>query len=183
MHYTSLFHHTTENGAVCPLECAALTSRTHRSTVVSCRENHRRPFTLILGKLRVQHQYQTGNQRELKDAQSSNSNSNLNLFTFTFHFHYLHQPYQLAQQMNFSPVNKTVCPLECAALTSCKKFSLRGFTDTRSIPGALGPYQAAQSFANAQKATSFGVPAAQRVTCTIYVHKMMIPLKSRYVSR
>jgi hypothetical protein len=26
MHYTSLFHHTTENGTVCPLECATLTS-------------------------------------------------------------------------------------------------------------------------------------------------------------
>jgi hypothetical protein len=68
------------------------------------RRRRRRPFTLILGKLRVQHGYQTGIQRELKDAQSSNSN--LNLFTFTFHFHYLHQPYQLTQQMNFSPVNK-----------------------------------------------------------------------------
>jgi hypothetical protein len=89
------------------------------------RRRRRRPFTLILGKLRVQHGYQTGIQRELKDAQSSNSN--LNLFTFTFHFHYLHQPYQLTQQMNFSPVNKTMCPLECAALTSRAFLGFSGY--------------------------------------------------------
>jgi hypothetical protein len=41
-------------------------------------------------------------------------NSNLNLFTFTFHYI---KPTN-AQQMHFSPVNKTVCPLECAPLTS-----------------------------------------------------------------
>jgi hypothetical protein len=41
-------------------------------------------------------------------------NSNLNLFTFTFHYI---NPTN-AQQMRFSPVNKTVCPLECAALSS-----------------------------------------------------------------
>jgi hypothetical protein len=41
-------------------------------------------------------------------------NSNLNLVTFTFHYI---NPTN-AQQMHFSPVNKTVCPLECAALTS-----------------------------------------------------------------
>jgi hypothetical protein len=40
-------------------------------------------------------------------------NSNLNLFTFTFHFNPTN-----AQQMHFSPVNKTVCPLEYTALTS-----------------------------------------------------------------
>jgi hypothetical protein len=89
-------HFSPVNKTVCLLECAALTScvrlvgkrmyRTHR-TVVPSRENHRkRPFTLILGKTRVQHGYQTGIQGELKDAQSSNSNSNLNLFTFTFHY-------------------------------------------------------------------------------------------------
>ena len=33
----SLFYHRT--GSVCPFECAALPSRTHRSTVVPCREN------------------------------------------------------------------------------------------------------------------------------------------------
>jgi hypothetical protein len=42
-------------------------------------------------------------------------NSNLNLVTFTFHYI---NPTN-AQQMHFSPVNKTVSPLECAALT-CK---------------------------------------------------------------
>jgi hypothetical protein len=57
--------------------------RTHR-TVVPCRENHRRrrPFTLILGKLRVQRGYQTGIQRELKDATWTSS---LSLFTFTIY--------------------------------------------------------------------------------------------------
>jgi hypothetical protein len=68
-------------------------NRTHRTTVVSCRENHRRrrPFTLILGKLRVQHGYQTGIQRELKDAQSSNSK----LHSEPLHFHFsLYQPHQ-----------------------------------------------------------------------------------------
>jgi hypothetical protein len=48
-----------------------------RNPVVPSRENRSPPqkryFTLILGKLRVQHGYQTGFQRELKDAQSSNS--------------------------------------------------------------------------------------------------------------
>ena len=92
---------------------------------LAARINRRhQPFTLILGKLRVQHGYQTGIQRELKDAQSSNSNSNLNLFTFTFHYI---NPTN-AQQMHFSPVNKMVCPLECTALpsmkTSIKHFSL-----------------------------------------------------------
>jgi hypothetical protein len=55
--------------------------------------NHRcsRPFTLILGKLRVQHGYQTGIQRELKDAQSSNSK----LQPEPRHFHFsLHKPHQ-----------------------------------------------------------------------------------------
>jgi hypothetical protein len=49
-----------------------------------------------------------------KMLQVPTPNSNLNLFTFTFHYI---NPTN-AQQMRFSPVNKTVCLLECAALTS-----------------------------------------------------------------
>jgi hypothetical protein len=61
MHYTSLFHHTTENGTVCPLECAALTSR--KSNVQSLQTRY---FTHRLDKARVHNGHQTGTQQELK---------------------------------------------------------------------------------------------------------------------
>jgi hypothetical protein len=95
------------------------TNRTHR-TVVPSRENHRRPhqkryFTLILGKTRVQHEHQIGIQWELEDAPSK---FQLQTPTWTSSLSLsLHQPNQ-AQQMRFTHVNKTVCLLECAALTS-----------------------------------------------------------------
>jgi hypothetical protein len=97
--------------------------------VVSCRENQTHRITReldtpygclydILPSFWANYGYDMG----IKPVFNDNSkmlkvptpNSNLNLFTFTFHYI---SPTN-AQQMHFSPVNKTVCPLECAALTS-----------------------------------------------------------------
>jgi hypothetical protein len=82
MHYTSLFHHTTENGTVCLLECAALTSR----CCCCCR-----PFTRILGSTRVQNGHQTGTQRELKNPTPTftfRSYSLLSGHYYSTHFHF-----------------------------------------------------------------------------------------------
>jgi hypothetical protein len=72
----------------------------------------------ILPSFWARHGYNTGIKlvfnEDSKMLKVPTPNSNLNLFTFTFHYI---NPTN-AQQMNFPPVNKTVCPLECAALTS-----------------------------------------------------------------
>ena len=89
-------------------------NRTHRSRVVSCRENHRRPFTLILGSARVQNWHQTGTQRELKNPTPT--------FTFLFILSSARPLLQYALSLFYQRTG-SVYPFECAALTSimCSK--------------------------------------------------------------
>jgi hypothetical protein len=106
--------------------------RTHRTLPREsrrCRPLQTRYFTHILGKARVQNGYQTGTQRELQvptitslQANDFNfsqrtymRNAQVNLSSFSFVVP-LHIKFKCT--FHFLPVNKTVCPLECAALMS-----------------------------------------------------------------
>jgi hypothetical protein len=104
---------------VCPFECAALASRTHRTAENRRRRRppQKRYFTLILGKTRVQNN-QTGThklhavlhqQRELRCPTLLLSPCYLCYSAIRFHYY---MPTLL------SPIIETVCPFECAALAS-----------------------------------------------------------------
>ena len=86
-----------------------LVGHTVRLSLAARINRRRRPFILILGSARVQNGHRTGTQRELKNPTPT--------FTFSFilssAWPLLHYPLSLFYQRTGS-----VCPFECAALTS-----------------------------------------------------------------